>query len=388
MREVLAPLLAWCRDGEAVGVATVVSTSGSTPLPVGATMLVGPGGTAYGSVSGGCVEADVHAVASEVVVTGVPVLRRYGIADEVAMNVGLTCGGALDVFVRCISHHDLPDLEGLMRAIADDQPVVAATVVEHPDATVVGRRIVVRRAPSDATDAAGGAPFGADEQGRRLLQTVSSDAVGVLASGTSATLSYGPSGERQGVGARVLYEVSAPQPRLIIFGAVDFAAALAAAASLLGYRVTVCDARPAFANPERFTGADEVVIDWPDRYLAAEIDAGRIGPDTALAVLTHDPKFDVPLLALALARHQAREIGYIGAMGSRRTHDLRETRLREHGLGAAELAGLHSPIGLDLGARTPQETAVSILAEIVAHRWGGSGRPLAAVTTPVHAPGP
>jgi xanthine dehydrogenase accessory factor len=383
MRDVLAPLLAWCRDGAAVGVATVVSTSGSTPLPVGATMLVGPGGAAYGSVSGGCVEADVHAVASEVIATGVPALRSYGIADDEAMGVGLTCGGTLDVFVHRLTYSDLPELEELAAAVAADRPFVVATVVEHPDAALVGRRLVVRRDPSG--NAPVEAPFGADEMGIRLRYTVDADAVGMLVSGSSGTLSYGPAGERQGTSARVLYEVSAPQPRLIVFGAVDFAAALAATASLLGYRVTVCDARPAFATPERFPGADEVVVDWPDRYLAAEIAGGRVGPDTALAVLTHDPKFDVPVLVMAL---RDADVGYVGAMGSRRTHDLREVRLREHGLGDADLAGLHSPIGLDLGARTPQETAVSIVAEMIAHRWGGSGRPLGSVATPVHAPSP
>jgi xanthine dehydrogenase accessory factor len=284
---------------------------------------------------------------------------------------------------RKVGETDLQELEELAAAIAADRPFVVATVIEHPEPSLVGKRLVVRREPSDGTLVE--APFGADELGTRLRYTVDADAVGMLATGRSGTLSYGPAGERQGSGARVLYEVSAPQPRLIVFGAVDFAAALAATASLLGYRVTVCDARPAFATPARFPGADEVVVDWPDRYLAAEIDAGRVGPDTAVAVLTHDPKFDVPLLVLAL---RDADIGYVGAMGSRRTHDLREVRLREHGLGDAELAGLHSPIGLDLGARTPQETAVSIVAEMIASRWGGSGLPLGAIATPVHAPSP
>lgn len=381
-REVLAALLAWCRDGADVGVATVVSTSGSTPLPVGATMLVGPGGAAYGSVSGGCVEADVHAVATDVIASGVPALKRYGIADEEAMNVGLTCGGMLEVFVRRMSSDDLPELEQRASALTGHRPFVVATVVEHPDPVLVGRRLLVRPDSGEPEPAAGGV-FGEDEQGRRLLLTVGGDAVGMLAAGSTATLSYGPAGERQGSGARILYEVVAPRPRLIIFGAVDFAAALADAARLLGYRVTVCDARPAFTTRARFAGADDVVVAWPDRYLADEIAAGRVGADTAVAVLTHDPKFDEPLLVTAL-RHAG--LGFVGAMGSRRTHEQREVRLRQHGLGDAELAHLHSPIGLDLGARTPQETAVSILAEIVAHRWGGTGRPLGSLTTPVHAP--
>jgi xanthine dehydrogenase accessory factor len=168
---------------------------------------------------------------------------------------------------------------------------------------------------------------------------------------------------------------------MLVFGAIDFAAAVAQQGSFLGYRVTVCDARPVFATPARFPTADEVVVEWPDRYLAAQASAGAIDRRTVICVLTHDPKFDVPLLEVAL---RLPEVGYVGAMGSRRTHDDRMDRLREAGLTDAELGRFSSPIGLDLGARTPEETAVSIAAEIIACRWGGTGRPLAEIGGRIH----
>jgi xanthine dehydrogenase accessory factor len=180
---------------------------------------------------------------------------------------------------------------------------------------------------------------------------------------------------------RVFVSSFAPKPRMLVFGAIDFAAAVARVGAFLGYQVTVCDARPVFATRSRFPDADEVVVDWPHRYLAAEAEAGRIDGRTVLAVLTHDPKFDVPLLEVAL---RLPEVAYVGAMGSRRTHDDRLRRLREAGLTDAELARLSSPIGLDLGARTPEETAVSIAAEIVALRWGGDGNRLSAREGPIH----
>jgi xanthine dehydrogenase accessory factor len=203
---------------------------------------------------------------------------------------------------------------------------------------------------------------------------VRDDALGLLAAGHNATLTYGPDGERRGEGMRVFVWAFAPPPRMLVFGAIDFAAAVARMGAFLGYRVTVCDARPVFATASRFPDADEVVVDWPHRYLGAEVEAGRIDQRTALCVLTHDPKFDVPLLEVAL---RLPEVAYIGAMGSRRTHDDRLERLREVGMTEEELGRFSSPIGLDLGARTPEETAVSIAAEIIALQWRGSGERLA-----------
>ncbi|MEZ5097108.1 MAG: XdhC family protein [Nocardioides sp.] len=176
-----------------------------------------------------------------------------------------------------------------------------------------------------------------------------------------------------------------PKPRMLVFGAIDFAAAVARVGSFLGYHVTVCDARPVFATATRFPEADEVVVDWPHRYLQAEVDAGRIDARTTLCVLTHDPKFDVPLLEVAL---RLPGVAYVGAMGSRRTHDDRLRRLRDAGVTDDELARLSSPIGLDLGARTPEETAVSIAAEIISQRWGGSGRALADTEGRIHHSAP
>lgn len=198
-------------------------------------------------------------------------------------------------------------------------------------------------------------------------------------------LTYGPDGERLGTGMRVFVTCLAPRPRMIVFGAVDFAAAVARLGVFLGYRVSVCDARATFATARRFPEADEVVVEWPHRYLAAEAQAGRIDERTVLAVLTHDAKFDIPLLAEAL---RLPAVGYIGAMGSRQTHDHRVRLLRAEGFSTQDCARIRSPIGLDLGGRTPEETAVSIAAEIVSARWGGQGRRLSETTGPIHRPPP
>ncbi len=198
------------------------------------------------------------------------------------------------------------------------------------------------------------------------------DALGLLAQGANATLTYGPDGERRGEGMRVFVWGFAPKPRLLVFGAIDFAAAVAKVGAFLGYDVTVCDARPVFATASRFPDADRVVVDWPHRYLAEEQESGRIDARTVITVLTHDPKFDVPLLEVAL---RLPEVAYVGAMGSRRTHDDRMARLQGgRPRPTTSSTRLSSPIGLDLGARTPEETAISIAAEIIAGRWGGSGR--------------
>jgi len=209
-----------------------------------------------------------------------------------------------------------------------------------------------------------------------LDQAVHDDGLGMLDHGSTGLLRIGPDGERRQDELSVFVQSFAPPPRMLVFGAIDFAAAVARVGKFLGYRVTVCDARSTFATVKRFPDADEVVVEWPHRYLASqEVDAR-----TVICVLTHDPKFDVPLLEAALQTDAA----YIGAMGSRRTHDDRLARLREEGVSEESLARVASPIGLDIGARTPEETAVSIAAEIVAHRWGGTGRPLTATDGPIH----
>jgi xanthine dehydrogenase accessory factor len=203
----------------------------------------------------------------------------------------------------------------------------------------------------------------------------------MLDHGTTGLLTYGPDGERRGEGMRVFVSSFAPKPRMLVFGAIDFAAAVARVGTFLGYRVTVCDARPVFATATRFPDAHEVIVRWPHEYLREEVEAGRVDPRTVICVLTHDPKFDVPVLEIAL---RLPEVAYIGAMGSRRTHEDRLDRLREAGLTDAELTRMSSPIGLDLGARTPEETAISIAAEIIMDRWGGRGERLTELAGPIH----
>jgi xanthine dehydrogenase accessory factor len=323
---------------------------------------------------GGCVEGAVYELCKEVLASGSPVLQRYGISDDDAFSVGLTCGGILDVFVEKVSPETFPELGSVAEDIGDRRSVAVCTLLEHLDPALVGRRRIVR------VDTATGS-LGSD----RVDDAVTDDARGLLAAGRSETLTYGPDGERRGEGMRVFVAVHAPRPRMLVFGAIDFAAAIARMGSFLGYHVTVCDARSVFATRSRFKDADEIVVEWPHRYLAAEAEAGRLDERTVLAVLTHDPKFDVPLLEVAL---RLPDVAYIGAMGSRRTHEDRRKRLLDAGLTDDEIARLSSPIGLDLGARTPEETVVSIAAEIIALRWGGGGRRLGEGHGAIHRTAP
>jgi xanthine dehydrogenase accessory factor len=389
VREVLPELLKWWRDGQTIGVGTVVATFQSAPRPAGASMLVGPDGSAVGSVSGGCVEGAVYELAQEVVADGTPVLERYGVSDDQAFAVGLTCGGILDVYVEKVNQETFPELDDIAEDLESGRPVAVATVIEHPDPTWLGRRLIVRPeaivrddlVAEDASEQPKRLGLSGSLGSKRADDAVRDDTLGLLASGHNATLTYGPDGERRGEGMRVFVWAFAPKPRMLVFGAIDFAAAVARVGSFLGYHVTVCDARPVFATGTRFPEADEVVVDWPHRYLNAEVEEGRIDRRTVITVLTHDPKFDVPLLEVAL---RLPEVAYIGAMGSRRTHDDRLDRLREAGLTPEEIDRLSSPIGLDLGARTPEETAISIAAEIIAGRWGGSGERLAGTEGRIH----
>jgi xanthine dehydrogenase accessory factor len=361
----------WWREGRTVGLGTVVATFRSAPRPPGASMIVGPAGEAVGSVSGGCVEGAVYELAQDVVASGEPRLQRYGVSDDDALAVGLVCGGILDVYVEKVDQHTFPELGAVADDVEAGRPVAVATVVDHPDPAWLGRRMVLR--PEAAATGSIGSP--------RADAAVADDALGMLASGHSATLTYGPDGERRGEGMRVFVWAFAPAPRMLVFGAIDFAAAVARMGNFLGYKVTVCDARPVFATASRFPSADEVVVKWPHKYLREEIAAGRIDQRAVLCVLTHDPKFDVPLLEVAL---READVAYVGAMGSRRTHEDRMARLVEAGVSEDELARLSSPVGLDLGARTPEETAVSIAAEIIALRWGGRGERLAATEGRIH----
>jgi xanthine dehydrogenase accessory factor len=371
MRDVMDDVVRLWRTGQPFGLATVVRTWRSAPRQAGAAMAVSADGEAVGSVSGGCVEGAVYDLAQQVVTDGTPVLQRYGVSDDEAFAVGLTCGGVIDVLVEPVDPARFPELEQIAGSVENHEPVAVATVVERPDdaAAQLGSRLVIW--PDRVAGSLGS---------HRLDAAVTDDARGLLAAGHTSVLRLGPDGERRLDTLAVLVESMAPPPRMLVFGAIDFAAAVARVGSFLGYHVTVCDARPVFATARRFPEADEVVVEWPHRYLAAELDAGRVDGRTALCVLTHDPKFDVPLLELALRTPAA----YIGAMGSRRTHEDRLARLREQGLTEPELARLASPIGLDIGARTPEETAISVAAEIVQSRWGGSGRKLGVTDGPIH----
>ncbi|OBG59594.1 XdhC family protein [Mycobacterium sp. E3339] len=370
MRDVIAELMSIWRAGDTAGLGTVVRTFRSAPRPPGAAMVVAPDGSVAGSVSGGCVEAAVYDLATEAARTGTARLERYGVSDDDAFAVGLTCGGVIDVFVEPVSPATFPELGAVADDIAAGRAVATATVIAHPDPTRVGRRLVIR--PDGVAGSLGSA---------RADAAVADDGRGLLALGRSDVLEYGPDGQRLGDGMEVFVSSHAPPPRMLVFGAIDFAAALARQGSFLGYRVTVCDARPVFATRARFPTADDVVVDWPHRYLAAQAAAGAVDRHTVICVLTHDPKFDVPVLEVALRLPQ---VGYVGAMGSRRTHDDRVIRLKAAGLTDAELGRLSSPIGLDLGARTPEETAVSIAADIIARRWGGGGRPLTQIVGRIH----
>ena len=362
MRDLVPELTAWWDKGEPFALATVVSVRGSAPRQPGASMAVSADGEVVGSVSGGCVEGAVYELAEEVLRTHEPVLQTYGISDDDAFAVGLTCGGILDILVRQVDT-SRPEFVSVAASIAAEQPVALATVISG-DATVAAQ-VAVWPDKSEGSLGTEG-----------LDIAVIDDARGMLAQGQTGVRHYGPNGERRQDEVAVFVESFNPPPRMLVFGAIDFAAAVARIGKYLGYRVTVCDARPIFATEKRFPEADEVICEWPHRFLADT----QVDERTVIAVLTHDPKFDVPLLEVALRT----PAGYIGAMGSRRTHDDRIARLREIGFTDDELARLRSPIGLDLGARTPEETAVSIAAEIVGLRWGGSGSPLTATAGAIH----
>ena len=385
MREVIRELAGWWEAGATVGMGTVVAIRGSSPREPGASMVVGPTGEVVGSVSGGCVEAAVYELSREAAATGKPALVRYGSSGGDPHAPGLTCGGRLDVFASPVSADTFPGLDGVARDVYAGRPVAVATIVEHPDAATVGHRLVVR--PQQPGMADRSTPASLDSSASlpgRVGDAVTADARGLLAAGRSECLSYGPQGQRRGEGLQVFVQSFAPPPRMLVLGAIDYAAAVARIGSFLGYRVTVCDARPLFATPDRFPDAAEVVVDWPHRYLQREAQAGNLDGRTVVCVLTHDPKFDVPVLSLALRLPQ---LGYIGAMGSRQTHLERLERLRAAGLTDIELSRLSSPVGLDLGGRTPEETAISIAAEIIAVRSGASGARLRNLDQPIHRSG-
>ncbi len=368
MLDIAEELNRWVEQGRDFAVATVVDVGGSAPRRPGAALAVDADGTAVGSVSGGCVEGAVYELCRQALEDGESVLERFGYSNDDAFAVGLTCGGVIDVLVTPVRAGDpvRPVAAAALATAAGGGTAALARIVSGP-ARLTGRALLVR---PDGSHEGG---FGGDPE---LDRTVAAEAGAFLDAGRTGTLETGEQGSRCGEPLTVLVESSVPPPRMIVFGAIDFASALVRVGTFLGYRVTVCDARPVFATEARFPEADEIVIAWPHTYLErTEVD-GR----TVLCVLTHDAKFDVPLLRLALKL----PVAYVGAMGSRRTHLDRNERLRRVGVSELELARLRSPIGLDLGARTPEETALSIASEIVANRRGGSGLSLTGAHTPIH----
>ncbi|MDX2557337.1 XdhC family protein [Streptomyces stelliscabiei] len=371
MLNIADTLHAWCREARPFALATVVQVSGSAPLPPGTALAVNADGQVVGSISGGCVEGAVYDQCQQVLQDhGLPARTRFGYSDDDAFAVGLTCGGEIDVLVQRIEPADVPHLTAALEEAVRGRPATVAQIVDGPD-ELLGRTLTLL---------GDGSAYDGTLGGENEDRAVVAQARALLSAGRTARIDIGGDPDTCPTKLSVLIHTHAAPPRMLIFGAVDFAAALSQAGSFLGYRVTVCDARPVFATAARFPHADEVVVDWPHRYLAATETDAR----TALCVLTHDAKFDIPVLALALSL----PVGYVGAMGSRRTHHDRDQRLREAGVTTAQLARLNSPIGLDLGAHTPEETAISITAEIIAHSHRATGLPLSHGTGPIHRSGP
>ena len=335
MREILAELERWRARGDRVAMARVVATRRSAPRPIGSKLIVSESGELAGSVWGGCVESEVVEAAREVLAGGEARLLTYGISDVLALTVGLPCGGEIDVWV------DEPDPELLTRlAKIAGKERRAVHFVDLDDGT---ERLV---------------PEGQDDVADELIR-----------SGHSKVLEL--------EGRRVFADVYGPPPRLFVYGAVDTADALCAAARSIGWHTIVADARGRFATRERLPSADEVIVAWPEDALA------QVKPDhtTAIIVLTHDDKFDLPLLVGALAS----EAYYVGALGSRRNQERRRERLIEAGVDESELDRISGPAGLDIGAHTPAETAVSMLAEIMAVRAGRDGGRLKESSGRIHA---
>lgn len=382
MDALLDDLEQWHRAGEPVVLARLVAVEGSGPRLPGAAMAVSGGGAVAGSVSGGCIEGAV--VAEALAMLAAPGdgrrtrLVRFGFSDDDAFAVGLTCGGTVELLLEVLDGGPLDPGGDLFTAFAAarraGRAVALATVVSGPGP---GGSLLVGGPAGTETEPGGErGPVGSlgDPD---LDRAVTADAAASLVRGVGGLRRHDLAAGESSV---VFIDVFAPPPRLVVFGAADLAAALVRQGRLLGYEVTVCDARPAFATPARFPEADEVIVDWPHRLL--ERIGPSLGPRDAVCVLTHDAKFDVPAIVAALGT----EVGYLGAMGSRRTQTARRARLREAGVDDAALDRLRAPIGLDLGARTPEETAVAICAEIIAVRSGRAGTSLRDGTGPIHTP--
>lgn len=328
-----------------MALATVVSVQGSAPRREGASMAVSARGDVLGSVSGGCVENDVIVHAQEVLESGQPRLVRYAISDEHAWDVGLACGGSIEVWIERLASSQLQAEVEI--ALRQGNLVAQATLVEGGER--LGDKLLVW--PTGKTlgslgDAA-------------LERQVLADARAIMEHPRSALRQYAEPP------ARVFIQVAPRPPHLVIFGGVHIAIPLTTFAKTLGYCVTIADPRRTFANPERFPHADQIIVEWPQKA----IQQLKIGPTTYCVILTHDPKIDEPALKSLLGRGAA----YVGAIGSRKTHAERFARMAEHGVSAEQLAEVYAPVGLKLGAQTPEEIALAIMAEVVAVRRGGPG---------------
>jgi xanthine dehydrogenase accessory factor len=359
MREILDQLVKWNREHISYAVATVVQTFGSAPLGPGTAMAVSEDRVVVGSISGGCIEAAVVDIAEDVISTGRSSYQRFGVSDDDAFAVGLTCGGTIEVLISPHTPVLAQMLDKVQQSVATHAPVALATTLDSTNATHLLLSDVLHGSTGDAD----------------LDLAIEIRMAGMLDAGSTGIAECSAGEHCRTV--RLFVNSFAPPPRMIVFGAIDFARAITRVGKLLGYHVTLCDARPVFATRARFPEADDIVVDWPHRYLQAQ----RLDSRAALCVLTHDEKFDVPLLERALRL----DVGYVGAMGSRRTCRNRERELRLLGLGDTELRRLHAPIGLDIGGRTPAETAISIAAEIIAAREGRTGNPLRQGQSPIHA---
>lgn len=347
--------LDWLAEGRRVAVAILVEVLGSAPLDPGAAMLVDDAGNIEGSVTGGCVEGALVEEAQRILGGGEPKVNTYGISDELAGEVGLMCGGTVRIMVSELDPDSAPPVVAALTAARDGRPAAIATLLDGPSA---GRRLAI----------ADGKAVGELGVTELLDRSVARDAAGLLDHGASMIRRYGADGSTMGDDLRVFIHSFAPPPRMVIFGAIDFSAALAVLARESGYEVTICDARKPFLESDRFSRAATVVNEWPDRYLEGQ----ELTERDAVLVFTHDSKFDEPALKAALATNA----GYIGALGSRRTQADRRRRLSEAGVPADQLDRIVGPCGLDIGASTPMETAVSILGEIIARRAHRSAAPL------------
>ncbi|HEY8394353.1 MAG TPA: XdhC/CoxI family protein [Thermaerobacter sp.] len=366
MRDVLDRVLGWIGQGRRVALATVVEVVRKAPRDPGTTMAVNDRGEIAGSVSGGCVEPAVVEVAQEVLATGQPRLVTFGISDDQAFEVGLSCGGVIHVWVEAVPAASAPGPDGRQGAGPATGPGLSDSLLRELAAALqAGRAVALVRvlaAGEERLAARAGAALLVHESPEDGLLGSTGDAGldTLLAARARECIARGTTARESVGGVDVFIHAFTPPPVLYIIGAVHPAAALAEAGRFLGYRVVVCDPRSPFATPERIPAAHEIVRQWPDEYL----ESVQLTPRDAVCVLTHDLKFDVPALQAALRT----PVGYIGVMGSRRTHERRVNALREAGVTEEQLRRLHAPIGLEIGARTPEELAIAIVAEIIASR--------------------